>query len=153
MKIQDARTLYVQAHRALLSHGISDFHGDYGEHVVRATIGGKLMPPTFKAFDIDHPEYGRVQVKTRTLLDRTQNRKNTETRAVVGKNRHFDYLAHLVLDRNLDVSCCILVSLAAIWDHLDNTNGKIKIEDTRASADAFDLTEPAKAAQKLLDER
>jgi hypothetical protein len=153
MNIGEARTLHVQAHNAILEHGISNFLGDYGEIIVLETIGGRLMLPTFKGYDIKHPKYGRVQVKTRTLLDRSNTRVSLETRAVVGKNRDFDYLAHLVLDRELVVRDFVLVPLASINSHFDTTKGKIKVEDSRKAKGAEDMTSKARAAQTVVDNK
>ncbi|MCE8525798.1 hypothetical protein KBY23_11040 [Ruegeria pomeroyi] len=153
MNIGQARELFVQAHNVIAQKGIASFDGDYGELIVQAAIGGQLMPPTFKDYDLEHPEYGRVQVKTRTLLDRTNHRANTETRAVLGKNRAFDHLAHLVLDRNLCVMDCVLVPLSAIHMHLDRTNGKISLKDSLQSPGAINISREAIAAQASIDDR
>lgn len=151
MNIGKARKLHVEAHNAITKYEISSFDGDYGERIVHKTIGGKLMPPTTKGHDIEHPGYGRVQVKTRTLLDRSGARPNTETRAVVGKNLEFDILAHLILDRNLEVKDLILVPRVSIEDKLNQTKGKIRIVDSKNANRAEDLSEMAKVAQQRLD--
>ncbi|SMX23830.1 hypothetical protein [Boseongicola aestuarii] len=152
MKIGQARELYVEAHNAIAEKGIASFDGDYGELIVQAAIGGKLIPPTFKDYDLEHPEYGRVQVKTRTLLDRTNKRPNTATCAVFGKNRPFDHLAHLAMDRILGVRGCLIVPLMRVHKHLQRTKGKISFKGSQLSEGALDVSKEAVTAQAKIDE-
>lgn len=151
MNVGAAVQQFVDAHRCLVRCGINDFVGSYGERIAEIAIGGKLMPPTFKAFDLKHPEYGRVQIKTRAMLDRLEGALSNETRAVIGKNRGFDWLFHLVLNRDLMVVAAILAPIDELSCKLESSSGKIAIEKTRILAGAVDVTLDARRAQVILN--
>ena len=109
------------------------------------------MPPTFKSYDLLHNKYGKIQIKTRALLDRVGAILSNETRAVVASNRNFDWLFHIVLDRDMMVRDAILVPIKVVSVVADSNSGKLSIEQSRGARGAIDLTNLARDAQIKLN--
>lgn len=143
---------FVESHRVLVRHGIADIVGDYGEKIAEQTIGGRRMPPTCKDYDLIHSHYGNVQIKTRALLDRVNGARSNETRAVLGRNRCFDWLFHIILNRDMLVCNAILLPVSGVSDFADRNSGKISILQSQSVLGAIDLSVEARMAQVKLDE-
>ena len=152
MTIGEAIKLYVLAHRRLVEAGITDFVGTYGEYLAQHAIGGNLMPPVYEAYDLEHPHYGRVQIKARALLDRVGGVRSTETRAVLKQNRDFDWLLHIVFDRDMVVRDAVLAPLSSLKQVVDRNSGKVSIQQTRAALGSLDITNQLRAAQLTLNQ-
>ena len=129
---QQAIEAQLGVERFLLSHGLRDLVGDYGEFLAHQAIGGRLMPPVTKHYDIEHPNYGLVQVKTRRLGERVGGRKCCETRAVFKSGYAFDTLFHIILGEKFEVLHAATAPRSEVEPVARSKSNKIPIETTKA---------------------
>lgn len=109
--------------------GSEDLVGRFGEVLAAAAPKGELMPAVTQGFDIRHPEYGRVQVKTRKLPRDGRN----ETRAVgFGGPNAFDWLCHVLLDVDYGVKGAWLVPYEKAWPVIIAASMKISAKQSQA---------------------
>jgi len=141
----------IEIDKYIRANGLPDLVGSLGEQLAQIVIGGKLMPPAFKGFDIQHERYGRVQVKTRKLNYAANGSLGTETRAVLSTYSpgDFDHLVHIVLDGEYRVRRAILVRAEEVFLSIRGNSGKININQTASLGGAIDMTEEFR---KALDE-
>lgn len=116
--------------------GSDDLVGRFGKVLAASALRGELMPPITKGFDVRHPEYRRVQVKTRKL-PRDGRR---ETRAVGFREpNEFDWLCHVVLNNDYSVWGAWLVPYEKAWPMITQMSMKISAEQSRSLG--LDFTE------------
>jgi hypothetical protein len=139
----------VEIDRHLRAHGVKDLVGDYGEILAHKVLGGARTPPTTEGHDIDHPTYGRVQVKTRKYELQRDGKIRKEDRAVgfkLDKSDQFDWLCHIVLDVDYSVVGAVLVAHQCAWPEITGKSMKIKYARSCSLPSSLDITSKVKAA-------
>lgn len=141
--IAKALPAQVKIDRYLRRNGVKDLVGDYGEILAHKVLGGTRTPPTTEGHDIDHPEYGRIQVKTRKYELRLDGTVKKEGRAVGFKRDkplQFDWLCHLVLDVEYQVVGATLVSYECVWPEITSKSMKVSFQLSCSLPSSIDLT-------------
>jgi hypothetical protein len=141
--------------RFLSENGIKDLVGDYGELLVNRALGGSRAGAVNQGFDIIHPDFGRIEVKTRKYELQRDGRIRKEDRAVgfLNKEGGFDWLAHVVLNVDFSVEAACLVDYADIWPEITKTegkNGKVAFARSIGCPSSQSITEEVRIAQREL---
>lgn len=150
--LKDAISAQAQINRFLVSNGIKDLVGDYGEMLVHKAFGGSRENAVNKGYDIKHPEYGRIEVKTRKyeLLQDGTIRKESRAVGFKGKEAGFDWLAHVVLDVDFSVISACLASYQEIWPEIQRTVDKVGYSTSSRLPSSVDIRSKVKGAQNEL---
>lgn len=139
----------VEIDRYLRTHGVKDLVGDYGEILAHKALGGSRTPPTTEGHDIDHPTYGRIQVKTRKYELQRDGKVRKEDRAVGFKPERpeqFDWLCHIVLDVDYSIVGAALVAHQCVWPEIVGKSMKVKYAMSCSLPSSIDITPKIKAA-------
>lgn len=103
--LQQAISNQAEIVRFLADQGIKDLVGDYGELLTQQALGGVRMNAVNQGYDIQHPEYRRIEVKTRKWELQKDGSVRKEDRAVgfKGKEEQLEWLAHIILGTDFKV--------------------------------------------------
>jgi len=150
--LQEAISAQADINRFLARSGIKDLVGDYGELLAQEALGGHRKNAVNRGFDIQHPELGRVEVKTRKyeLLQDGTVRKESRAVGFAGKESSFDWLAHVVLDTDFSVVGACLVSYHDVWPEILRTTGKVGFPTSSRLPSSKNVTEMFREAQLKL---
>jgi hypothetical protein len=99
--------------------------------------------------DIDHPSYGRIQVKTRKYEFQRDGSVRKEDRAVgfkLDKPSQFDWLCHIVLSIDYSVVGATLVAHGCVWPEITGKSMKVKYATSCSLPNSVDITTKIKAA-------
>lgn len=144
-----AITAQAEINRFLARQGIKELVGDYGELLVHTALGGTRENAVNQGFDIRHPHYGRIEIKTRKY-EVGGIRKENRAVGFKGKENGFDWLAHLVLDADFAVVSGCLVAYADVWPEIQRTKDKIGYATSSRLPSSLDITRTLQAAQEQL---
>lgn len=150
--LEEAIASQLEINRYLARNGIKDLVGDYGEVLVHEALGGFRKNAVNQGFDIQHPKYNRIEVKTRKFeLLRNGNVKK-ENRAVgfKGKENGFDWLAHVILDVDFSVVDGCLVSYQDVWPEIQRTKDKVGFSTSSKLPSSLNITHELQNAAKIL---
>lgn len=138
--------------RFLAKNGIKDLVGDYGELLVHRALGGDRQNAVNQGFDLIHPKFQRIEVKTRKYELRNDGSIKRENRAVGfnGKENGFDWLAHVVLNVDFSVVSACLCPYQEVWPQILRTTGKVGFSTSSQLPSARLITSELKNAQKEL---
>jgi hypothetical protein len=150
--LQEAIASQAEINRFLAKKGIKDLVGDYGEMLIHKALGGTRENAVNQGFDIQHPQYKRIEVKTRKyeLLQSGGVRKESRAVGFKGKENGFDWLAHIVLDVDFSVVAGCLVSYQYVWPEVQRTKDKIGFSTSSKLPSSVDITSELIDAQKAL---
>ncbi|WP_460588657.1 hypothetical protein, partial [Haliea atlantica] len=93
--LQEAIAAQAAIIRYLARNGIKDLVGDYGELLIHQAFGGERKSAVHQGFDILHPEFGRIEVKTRKYELKEDGSIRKESRAVGFKGKENGLLVTL----------------------------------------------------------
>lgn len=149
--LDDAINHQVAINALLQKQGIKDLVGDYGELLVATALGGIRQLATTKGFDLQHPEYGRIEIKTRQFELKADGKVVKENRAVGFKHKEngFDMLAHLLLDTNYAVVSACLVRYDEVWPEIAKRM-KVSYQVSSQLPSSEIITDKLKLAEKTL---
>jgi hypothetical protein len=110
----------------------------YAENLVALALKGRIMPTNCRAYDIDSPSHGRVQVKCR--VDGTDSSYD-HNRTNFGKypTGAFDWAAIVIFTPSFRIDGARLLTLSNIAP-LVRAAGHVKWVDVRNHVAAVDLT-------------
>lgn len=147
-----AITAQAEINRFLARQGIKDLVGDYGEMLVHQALGGTRQNAVNQGFDIQHPEHGRIEVKTRKyeLLQHGGIKKESRAVGFKGKEHGFDWLAHVVLDTDFTVVSACLAAYHEVWPEIQRTKDKVGYTTSSRLPASRDITARLRAAQQAL---
>ena len=150
--LQEAIESQAEINRFLAKNGIKDLVGDYGELLIHKALGGNRENAVNQGFDIQHPQYKRIEVKTRKyeLLQSGEVRKEGRAVGFKGKEDGFDWLAHIVLDVDFSVVGGCLVSYQDVWPEVQRTKDKIGFSTSSKLPSSINITNQLRDAQKAL---
>lgn len=150
--LQDAIALQAEINRYLAKKGIKDLVGDYGEMLIHKALGGTRENAVNQGFDIQHPQYKRIEVKTRKyeLLQCGRLRKESRAVGFKGKENGFDWLAHIVLDADFSLVGGCLVTYQDVWPEVQRTKDKVGFSTSSKLKSSIDITSTLKDAQNAL---
>ncbi|WP_338589299.1 hypothetical protein VXM60_13665 [Shewanella khirikhana] len=150
--LQEAIASQAEINRFLAKNGIKDLVGDYGELLIHKALGGNRENAVNQGFDIQHPHYKRIEVKTRKyeLLQSGGVRKEGRAVGFKGKEDGFDWLAHIVLDVDFSVVGGCLVSYQDVWPEVQRTKDKIGFSTSSKLPSSINITNQLRDAQKAL---
>lgn len=150
--LQDAIASQVKINRFLAENGIKDLVGGYGELLIHKAFGGNRENAVNQGFDIQHPQYKRIEVKTRKyeLLQNGRARKESRAVGFKGKENGFDWLAHIVLDVDFAVVGGCLVSYQDVWPEVQRTKDKVGFSTSSKLPSSLDITHLLLDSQKAL---
>lgn len=148
--LNEAIELQVEVNKFLRSKGIKDLVGDYGELLIHKVLGGTRESAVNKGFDISHPKFNRIEVKTRKYELNQNGKTRKENRAVgfKGKENGFDWLAHIILDTDYSVISGCLCSYQDVWPEIQEKKGKVSFGVSSNCDSSIDLTEELQSAQR-----
>lgn len=111
----------------------------YAENLIALATCGRIMPTNFKAYDIESPDYGRVQVKCR--VDGTDTSYD-HNRTNFGKYSPdaFDWGAIIIFTPTFHIDGAILLTLGQIRP-LVRAAGHVKWVDIRSHDSAVDISD------------
>lgn len=147
--LQEAIAAQAAIIRFLSRNGIKDLVGDYGELLIHRAFGGERKSAVHQGYDILHPEFGRIEVKTRKYELKEDGSIRKESRAVgfKGKENGFDWLAHVVLDTDFSLVGACLAPYAQVWLEIERTTGKVGFPTSSKLPGSRLITSEVKAAQ------
>jgi hypothetical protein len=147
--LEEALRYQTQINKFLVSNGIRDLVGDYGEFIVQNAIGGEKQSVVSQGFGIRNEKYGRVEVKTRKYELKQDGTVRKENRAVgfKGKENNFDWLAHVILDIEFNVVSACLSKYDEVWPEVQRTKDKVGFSTSSKLPGSIDITETLKNAQ------
>lgn len=150
--LQEAIASQAEINRFLAKSGIKDLVGDYGELLIHEALGGTRENAVNQGFDIQHPQYKRIEVKTRKyeLLQSGGVRKEGRAVGFKGKENGFDWLAHIVLDVDFSVVGGCLVSYKDVWPEVQRTKDKVGFSTSSKLPSSINITSLLREAQKAL---
>lgn len=150
--LQEAIASQAEINRFLAKNGIKDLVGDYGELLIHKAFGGNRENAVNQGFDIQHPQYKRIEVKTRKyeLLQSGGVRKEGRAVGFKGKEDGFDWLAHIVLDVDFSVVSGCLVSYQDVWPEVQRTKDKVGFSTSSKLPSSINITNQLRDAQKAL---
>ena len=150
--VSDAIKAQIHINRFLLNNGIRDLVGDYGEILIERSIGGRRENSTNKGFDIKHPKYGKIEVKTRKYELKADGKVRKENRAVGFKNKEgqFDWLAHIVLGADYQVVSACLAKYDEVWPEIQKTGDKVGFTASSSLPSSLNISSELRKAQKDL---
>jgi hypothetical protein len=121
--------------------------GQYAARLVGEAIGARVLANGVnKGFDLEHDNYGRIEVRSRRYpLD---GRREDRAQVPARKAGLFDYFAHIVLDTNFTIAGGYLAPHDVI-DALARRGRQryVRFSDGRALPGAIDITLLLREAQ------
>lgn len=150
--LREAIATQAEINRFLAKNGIKDLVGDYGELLIHKALGGNRENAVNQGFDIRHPQYERIEVKTRKyeLLQSGGVRKESRAVGFKGKEEGFDWLSHIVLDVDFSVVGGCLVSYQDVWPEVQRTKDKVGFSTSSKLPSSINITNQLREAQKAL---
>src|SRR5687768_6297220 len=93
-------------------HGIKD-QGQYAARLVADALGARVLANGVnQGFDLEHPRYGRIEVRSRRYpLD---GRREDRAQVPLSKQGLFDHFVHIVFDGDFTVAAAYLAPHDAI---------------------------------------
>jgi len=150
--LQEAIKFQIEVNRFLASKKIKDLVGGYGQLLFVEAAGGTNMSATNQGFDVQHPVYNRVEVKTRRYELKLEGGVKKETRAVgfKGKENGFDWLAHIILDTDYRVVYGTLAKYSEVWPEINRCSEKVNFSVSSSLPSSIDITAALKEAEANL---
>lgn len=135
----------ADAKRAVIAAGITateNIVGGIGEELVARATGGTVMPNSHKGFDVQHPTFGRIEVKTRRTVQGEPITRFGDIRRKVASSS-FDTAAFVVLDDDFRVVEGWLIPIAT----LSAQKRPALTKATRSAEGSIDITALLKGAE------
>lgn len=132
----------IEINRFLVANDMKNLVGDYGELLIQKALGGTMQNAVNHGYDIQHDEYGRIEVKTRKYELKKGGGSKKEDRAVgfSGKENNFDWLAHVILDTDFKVIEGCLAKYQEVWPEIRRTPYKVGYSTSSNLRSSIDMT-------------
>lgn len=148
MNLRELLGQFVAARERLEDYGIRD-SGDYAEVLVaKALRGTRNSSGVERGFDVSAPDYGRVEVRSRTLP--RDGRRETRIRVEERKWNHFAWLAGVIFEPSLSVHAAYLLPHDAAKSLASGAYPRFPLEVALAHPDCVNITARLKEAEETL---
>ncbi len=127
-------------------YGFKD-QGPYAELLVAKALGARVLTNGVnQGFDLEHPRYGRIEVRSRRYpLD---GRREDRTQVPSSKHGLFDHFVHIVLDQDFSVAGAYLAPHDAMEALVKRSKQRyVRFADGAALPQAVNITAEVRAAQ------